>query len=584
METEQANEKLFSYHQEWVPLPRRLADEDSRFQRHGRPSRRFVHFATAVLAAGSTLVAACALVAKWQSNSMSRPMQATDASMVIHDGFGSARTEEHRQTVILKALQDLDKKIKGDVYFQNDSHFEQAQRVWCMGADSPLAVIQVASEKDVQTAVPILAHLSQEHDFPFRIRSGGHHKAGFSTVAGGAVLALVRMDSVELMPPISSNRTSTIATMGPALTVGKFLSEVLRKHGYGGVVGYCPQVAEGGFLLGGGLGLQSRLYGLAIDNVESMRVVLSSGRAVSASKEVHSDLFWALRGAGGGSFGVVTSIDYRVHKASDYPVFVFAVFPAAALASILHRAGQMEQHGELPGQVILMVDGRGEDDPSQLLARFAWSGTDESDMEGAEVYLTGLIQRLAPEEPLKLDTGSWQWSGAADSSDSPAPTGNFSWEERVWKAHPWCGFLHAVNNTEAVWRDIMQRIAQGLKESPNLVPDIELWGGAIGKEKWNTTAFPYRSAIYNVGVLLMVEPNEPNAEAVFEEQVRQVNAWWPEVSKYLTGSYVNYPSLSLGDSYPLAFWGDNLAKLTRVKQRYDADNVFNFPMSVPLEL
>jgi FAD/FMN-containing dehydrogenase len=77
----------------------------------------------------------------------------------------------------------------------------------------------------------------------------------------------------------------------------------------------------------------------------------------------------------------------------------------------------------------------------------------------------------------------------------------------------------------------------------------------------------------------------PNAEEVYREQAVKVNAWWPKVSKYLTGSYVNYPMNTLReDEYPRVFWGDNLPRLVEIEQRYDPDNVFDFPMSVPMRL
>lgn len=114
---------------------------------------------------------------------------------------------------------------------------------------------------------------------------------------------------------------------------------------------------------------------------------------------------------------------------------------------------------------------------------------------------------------------------------------------------------------------------------------LYLWinrGGAIHDTLPNETAFPYRSAVYNVGLLLLVPMEEPNQEETFEHESASVNRWWPEVEQYLTGSYLNYPTLSLGEGYPKAFWGANLPRLKELKRRYDPGNVFAQPMSVPL--
>lgn len=125
---------------------------------------------------------------------------------------------------------------------------------------------------------------------------------------------------------------------------------------------------------------------------------------------------------------------------------------------------------------------------------------------------------------------------------------------------------------------------------PYLWPDVELWGGAIHQVPANATAFPHRAAVYNVGVLLMVPHDDPNAETVFQQEFHSVDRWWPKVAQHLTGSYINYPSVSLLENnndndyeyqYAHVYWGDNLPRLVRIKQRYDPDNIFRFPMSVP---
>ena len=116
----------------------------------------------------------------------------------------------------------------------------------------------------------------------------------------------------------------------------------------------------------------------------------------------------------------------------------------------------------------------------------------------------------------------------------------------------------------------------------NTVIHVFRRGGAIHDTLPNETAFPFRSAIFNVGLLLIVSMEELHPEEVFQRESTLVNQWWPEVQQYLTGSYLNYPTLSLGSEYPSAFWGDNLPRLQKVKRKYDPDNVFANPLSVPL--
>ena len=83
--------------------------------------------------------------------------------------------------------------------------------------------------------------------------------------------------------------------------------------GYGGVVGFEPGVAEGGYSLSGGVGFQSRLYGLGIDNVLSLRMVTADANVLVASPIGDADLYFALRGAGNGNYGVVTELKVQLH-------------------------------------------------------------------------------------------------------------------------------------------------------------------------------------------------------------------------------------------------------------------------------
>jgi FAD/FMN-containing dehydrogenase len=325
--------------------------------------------------------------------------------------------------------------------------------------------------------------------------------------------------------------------------------------------------------------MQSRLHGLGLDSVRGMRIVLADGSARAVSASEHADLFFALRGAGGGSFGVVTEIDYTVHAASEtFHLLSVTVQEASTMATFLYTLG--ERQSSLPGNVVAMHD-------MPLTVNLFWSGRDEADVAGGDAYLRQLVgELLPPDAPVETEAGTYSWPGAfgqrpasSDDDDDDVP-----WSHDVWAAACWCGFLLPENNTAAVWQRMMELISTAVQDCPDLLPDIELWGGAIGDTAANQTAFPHRSAIYNVGVLLTIPVDRPDPDAYYKQQNAKVNTWWPNVSQYLTGSYVNYPQVSLGrDEYAKTYWGDNLPRLRQIKQRYDPDNVFHHPLSVPIE-
>ena len=271
--------------------------------------------------------------------------------------------DDNERRQILVALKDLDEAIHGDIILRsNKTKFLNAARVWqrqdfafeepsspSLSSQQqkmpPFAVIEATTLEDVQLAVPILAGLARDYQLDFRVRSGGHaFMTGYSTVSNGVTLNLAKLNSItnnfnlqnqkvgdsevgdhvmNLSKIIAKNNdTATTSStsikmvvIGPGVRTEDFMKDVLDAHGYSGIVASAAGVGMGGFVLGGGYGLQSRMYGLAIDNVISLQVVLASGE-IKHVKE-GDDLFWALRGSGGGNIGVVTSMEYQVYPSHD---------------------------------------------------------------------------------------------------------------------------------------------------------------------------------------------------------------------------------------------------------------------------
>ena len=141
---------------------------------------------------------------------------------------------------------------------------------------------------------------------PLRARSGGHSYAGFSTLSGGVQLDLRNLRGISVD---TRNRTATIGAGSQLIDV----YAALAAHGVTIPAGSCPSVGIAGHALGGGMGLAGRQFGLTTDNILSAQIVTADGRVRTASSKSNPDLYWALRGGGGGNFGVVTSLTLRVH-------------------------------------------------------------------------------------------------------------------------------------------------------------------------------------------------------------------------------------------------------------------------------
>ena len=492
-------------------------------------------------------------------------------------------------SIVTAELVELNATIAGRVWLPKDgAQFVSAARVWRLDQALPMAVIEVANEQDVMWAVSVLAELYKSHQIPFRIRSGGHNKAGYSTVADGIVLSLKQMKQRSV--DVSSNHsiatsksgpkeTTIMATIQPGARVEDILDTFLvdegdgAGHGYAGALGTCGKVAEGGWVLGGGFGFMTRLVGLGVDNVYEFRIVLASGKIKVCSSTENADLFWALRGAGSGNYGVITEMKYSLFSVPDKQLFKTVTIPFDDLGDFLYELGEKPPSREFEA----VVAGR---DGDYAKAFLSWFSTDESTiLKGDRHYYEEIKPFLPPRASAPASYDEFLWT---ESTHAYFDRG---YGEAVKSAEVWQGFLFPVNNTRAVWKHIMDIIYHGMKIAPDLEPHIELWGGAVSDVDSSETAFPYRKAIYNVGVQLVIPEVSPTSQLRFRQQVSGVNEWWPKVAYYLTGSYLNYPMNSLSrDEYPRLYWGDNLERLVELKQKYDPDNIFSYEQSMPWSL
>ncbi|KAF2790329.1 FAD-binding domain-containing protein [Melanomma pulvis-pyrius CBS 109.77] len=170
------------------------------------------------------------------------------------------------------------------------------------------AVVKPTTPTDVSTTLRFI----RTHKIPFVVRGGGHSTSGSSSIEDGLVIDLSKMRKVTVDP-----EAKTITAEGG--TIWEDVDVEAAKFGLATVGGTVNHTGVGGLTLGGGYGYLSGKYGLTIDNLLSVDIVLASGETTTASKDENPDLFWAIRGAGQ-NFGVVTSFTFRAHPQPN-PVF-----------------------------------------------------------------------------------------------------------------------------------------------------------------------------------------------------------------------------------------------------------------------
>ena len=179
---------------------------------------------------------------------------------------------------------------------------------------------------DASTAVVDAVNLARERGLPLAIKSGGHNVSEAFLRDGGMLLDLGELQAVEV------DATGATAWVEPALWSHGLL-QAIEPRGLAFPVAHCATVPMGGYLLGGGVGYNHDNWGtMACDSILAAEVVLASGETVVASPTSHPGLFWALRGAGTGFFGVVTRYKLQLYSAPS------AVLESSYIFSLSHLA------------------------------------------------------------------------------------------------------------------------------------------------------------------------------------------------------------------------------------------------------
>jgi FAD/FMN-containing dehydrogenase len=483
------------------------------------------------------------------------------------------------------SLSDLIRDVRGPVITAGSTQYASAKEIYneAYDGDRPLAVVRPLDEADVRAALAWAAR----RDVVVRPRGGGHSYAGYSTGDGVVVLDLRRLAGVDF------DRSSGVATIGP----GAQLADVyagLAGHGVTVPAGSCPSVGIGGHALGGGMGLAGRALGLTADNISGARVITADGRlrqagrgvaggavgavgavgaadAVGGSAGEDAELLWALRGAGAGSFGVVTSLRMRTHAVSSTAWFSVswpwssadealaawdALVPGApdALTSVFHLA---------TGAGELMVSANGQyfgsaDQLTRLLAPLtAIAGASLS--VGTDDY-----------RALMLRWAGCLHTGLAACRTQPAgslPRARFAAKsDYVTRALP-------IGGRALMTGAIERASSDGSLSSAAIL--LDSYGGAINRIAPEATAFVHRSARFAVQYLTYYASaaQRPAARGWLE------GAWAP-LRPYVSGeAYQNYADPDLAD-WQRAYYATNYPRLQRAKAKYDPDRRFDFAQAI----
>ncbi|SFT89133.1 FAD binding domain-containing protein [Geodermatophilus amargosae] len=209
-------------------------------------------------------------------------------------------------TVREEAFAALRAGFSGELLRPGDDGYDRARRVWNGNVDRrPALVARCADVADVQRALG----LAVDQGLVLSVRGGGHSAPGYGTNDGGLVLDLSSFKEVTVDP------VARTARVGGGV-LWRELDARTQAAGLATTGGTVSNTGVAGLTLGGGVGWLMGKHGLAVDNLLSAEVVTADGAVHHVDREREPDLFWALRG-GCGNFGVVTSLEYRLHPVGE---------------------------------------------------------------------------------------------------------------------------------------------------------------------------------------------------------------------------------------------------------------------------
>jgi FAD/FMN-containing dehydrogenase len=452
------------------------------------------------------------------------------------------------------ALQDA---LAGEVVLPGSPDYESTRKpaIARFHDAKPQAVVLCETAEDVSEAISF----ARRHGLRTVPRSGGHCFAGRSSVEGMVI---------DVSPMRSVSVSDGVATVGAGARLGH-VYDALDGHGLTIPAGCGPDVGIAGLTLGGGLGILGRKYGLTSDHLLGAQVVLADGSIVECDEQREEDLFWALRGSGGGNFGVATSLVFRTVPAPSATAF-HVTWPHERASEIV-GAWQVWSP-DAPEELAASLHVFAPDDPDQPPA-VSVSGA----MRGTESDTRDLLDDFVARAGVEPTAATFEHASYRQTKRYLAEHG--PGDDRP-DGHPYnkSEFFREPLPAKAV-TVLVHNLSEDRIAGQSRELDFTPWAGAYNRVPAGATAFAHRDERFLLLQVVVVEPDAPDAE---REAARDWLARsWASVHPWGTGRvYPNFPDPDL-ENWARAYYGTNLGRLALIKAKYDPDGFFRFHQSIP---
>ena len=450
------------------------------------------------------------------------------------------------------SAQTLKSMLRGTVVTPDSPDYDETRKLYNAMIDKKPAIIARCSDvADVIRAVKF----GREQGLDLAVRGGGHNGGGLGSVDDGLMIDMSSMKGVKIDP------VSRIGVVEGGCRLGDY-DHAAQAFGLATPAGIISTTGVGGLTLGGGIGHLTRKYGLTIDNLLSVDVVLADGSFVTANADSNRDLFWAVRG-GGGNFGVVTSFTFKLHPVGQVvagPTF----WPIEQAEEVLrwYREFLPEAPEELNGFFAFLSVPPGPPFPQALwskkMAAVVWcylGSQEEADKLLAPAKKVGNMA-LYGLQPMPF-------TALQSAFDGLYPPGH-QW---YWRAD----FVKEIND-EAVRRHVENGNAMPTPQSSMHLYPID---GAASKVGANATPWAYRDAKW-AEVIVGVDPDPSKAKVLRDWTV----SYWEALHPYsMGGAYVNF-MMDEGQDRVRATYRENYGRLSSVKATYDPENLFHVNQNI----
>jgi FAD/FMN-containing dehydrogenase len=423
-------------------------------------------------------------------------------------------------------LDDLARSVRGRLLRERSPGYDEARKVWNLAYDRrPLAMVRAADVDDVRRCV----EFARKHAVPVAIRGGGHSYAGYGVADGALQIDLGTFTKVTV------DRDQRVASVGGGTRIRDLLKATLAAGLYT-PMGGCGSVGVAGLTLAGGDTAGRGLYGTACDNLIGAQLVTADGEVLELRPGKNDDLYWAIRG-GGGNFGVVTRLDFRLH-------------PVVPLHSAVFKIGWREIAGALRAFGELIREAPDEARAGFYLDPESGASVDcgyRGDATAAAAYLEKWKAAFRPVQ-------------AQLSTSTPNPEGE------VWATTAVAVDGAFIEDLSGGVVDVLARAATEGRGIGQML--LGLSNGVAARVPMTATAYPLRGT--GLSSLIDAEWRKPEARAGAEQWVAETGA---ALRPWARRAYVNYLPPSAPERIR-EIYGVNYPRLARIKARYDPENLF----------